>query len=928
MNSLVKLINISKSFNEQKILENANIEFPNKGLFFILGDSGSGKTTLLNIIAGLDKNYEGTCLINNKNLKKLSSSQIENLRINNIGYVYQNFNLLELENCLNNVTLPLEAISNETKEIIKQKGKDLLNFVGIKHKEKRIVNTLSGGEKQRVAIARALVNDPDILLADEPTGSLDDSNSDNVFKLLKKISTKKLVLVVTHDKDFAWKYADNIVLFKENKLQLIQGKGIKDDNIPSFSSLVIKKKKERTRLGFLYLLRHSFHIMKEKKIRSLISLVAISLGLVGIGLSTYISSSISDEIKKAFSSIVIPNQLIMSPQNNSSLTIGNVYSASLDLAEDIERKFPSEIKGYGSSFLYPFEEMFPDSNEFYLSSYKGEMFLPNFSVRLLNDVLWLDEYEELEYFPSIDLDTSDGEFVVGIPFYTMANICNYFGIEPGFAGLGDFLRQNDVKLLMYLDNYEWGFEDQEIFTIKAITQTRVPTLFTSNHNFAHEFFINQLQFYSSDLEGKENPQNIYEVPYVVPYANASSFLKKAREYEEFKNLVFDSSVSTYLTSVTDDENSMNVKRIYIFECDKNNVGFDDIKKVKDEFPNIVGYFPCSAYGYYGASGSIMTGFNNKFFMAKDEDKLDEVLNAYSILDVDKAFLPLQNNLDVCDANYLSSSSSGLRLSPDFSNLVRGRKPVGIEEICLSTSLGERWNYPEEILIACETDSKIIGDIYERTFKKTLIKVVGYINEDHDTFYANSNWTYDYLIDGFEISPFKVEPNGAIFYFSSLGEVKDALNKLEKKYSNYSFFSPSLEIENSTETVSSYVGNILLVFSFIALIISALVFIIVLTITIFEKKNEEKIFHTIGLGNSDVRRLYISFTFLYCFGSLLIGCGTLLISIFGVKIYLANSFMSKLDLNFPLTPFIYIIATVAIFFLIICLFTLIKVRKKH
>ena len=175
---MIEIKNFSKRFGDRIIYDNISLSLPQNGVVAIVGESGSGKTTLLNAIAGLDFDYDGEILIDSTNLKSLSQNDICDYRIHNIGYVFQNFNLLNLDNVKNNILLPFESISNSSKKVKERKVDELVNLLGISKLTKEPINKLSGGEKQRVAIARAMINSPKVILCDEPTGALDESNSD------------------------------------------------------------------------------------------------------------------------------------------------------------------------------------------------------------------------------------------------------------------------------------------------------------------------------------------------------------------------------------------------------------------------------------------------------------------------------------------------------------------------------------------------------------------------------------------------------------------------------------------------------------------------------------------------------------------------------------------------------------------------------
>ena len=216
---LLKLENIKKEYkisksNKQIILNDINLELSSGEFVCIYGESGSGKSTLMNIIGGLDNNYDGKVKIDDVSIKELD---LDNYRRDKIGFVFQNFNLIPYLTVFENVMLMLDMVKLKEKEKIK-KTKEALRKVGlIKHSHKK-PNELSGGMKQRVALARAIINEPDIILADEPTGALDKKNANKVLNMLKNLSLEgKLVIVVTHSNNVK-KFANKIITLDSGKI--------------------------------------------------------------------------------------------------------------------------------------------------------------------------------------------------------------------------------------------------------------------------------------------------------------------------------------------------------------------------------------------------------------------------------------------------------------------------------------------------------------------------------------------------------------------------------------------------------------------------------------------------------------------------------------------------------------------------------------
>ena len=217
---MLEIRNLTKIYKSKggvivKALDGVSIKFPSKGLVFLLGKSGSGKSTLLNVTGGLDKPDDGEIIIKGRNSKSFSSSDFDSYRNTFIGFIFQEYNILNEFNVEQNISLALQL---QGKKNDKQAVDKILEAVDLSGYGKRKPNTLSGGQKQRIAIARALIKNPEIIMADEPTGALDSNTGKQVFDTLKKLSLEKLIIVVSHDRDFAEYYGDRIIELSDGKI--------------------------------------------------------------------------------------------------------------------------------------------------------------------------------------------------------------------------------------------------------------------------------------------------------------------------------------------------------------------------------------------------------------------------------------------------------------------------------------------------------------------------------------------------------------------------------------------------------------------------------------------------------------------------------------------------------------------------------------
>ena len=294
---MLQIKNISKKYKtgtlEQRALDGVSLNLRDNEFVAVLGPSGSGKTTLLNIIGGLDRYDSGDLIIQSISTKKYKNRDWDAYRNHTIGFVFQSYNLIPHQTILSNVELAL-TISGVSRRERRRRAKEALGKVGLGEQAHKRPNQLSGGQMQRVAIARALVNDPEILLADEPTGALDSETSIQVMELLKEVAKDRLVVMVTHNPELAEQYATRIVKLKDGKI------------ISDSDPFVVTEEKEeparhekmgKTSMSFLTALVLSFHNLRTKKGRTILTAFAGSIGIIGIALILSLSNGVNQYIE-------------------------------------------------------------------------------------------------------------------------------------------------------------------------------------------------------------------------------------------------------------------------------------------------------------------------------------------------------------------------------------------------------------------------------------------------------------------------------------------------------------------------------------------------------------------------------------------------------------------------------------------------------
>lgn len=381
---MLELKKINKTYKvgefSQKALDDINIKFRKSEFVSVLGPSGSGKTTLLNVLGGLDTYSSGDLIINGKSTKEFKSKDWDEYRNNVVGFIFQSYNLITHISVLANVEMSLK-LSNVSKKIRREKALKALEEVGLKDHAHKKPNELSGGQMQRVAIARSLVNNPDIILADEPTGALDSKTSKEIMKLIKKVSKGKLVIMVTHNEELASTYSNRIINLKDGKI-------INDTN-PYTEEEKEKNtiKFKKTKMSFKEALSLSLNNIMTKKGRTLLTAFASSIGIIGIALILSLSNGFDKKVNEYEKGIMSAMPIIISKE-------------SMNMDEDTIK----ELKG-DNRIKYPESE--------YILSKKGEMDTLSRTNNLTKDYI--------NY-----IKNTPKEYAYGVSFYSsrMFNIIN------------------------------------------------------------------------------------------------------------------------------------------------------------------------------------------------------------------------------------------------------------------------------------------------------------------------------------------------------------------------------------------------------------------------------------------------------------------------------------------------------------------------
>ena len=556
---MLEIKNIKKSYKTynftQQALNNISIKFRKSEFVTILGQSGSGKTTLLNILGGLDKYDSGDLIINNKSTKKFKNKDWDAYRNNSIGFIFQSYNLINHITVLQNVELSLK-LNNISHKKRRKKAIDALTKVGLKDHINKKPNQLSGGQMQRVAIARSLVNNPDIILADEPTGALDSKTSIQIMDIIKEVSKDKLVIMVTHNKELANKYSNRIIELKDGSI-------ISDSNpLKENEDINNNYKLKKTKMSFKEALLLSFNNILTKKGRTLLTSFASSIGIIGIALILSLSNGFKkqvDSYEKGILSampIVISNETInldkesinklsnkkqenypnidyVIPKTNNKEIITKENTITEDYINYLEN-MPSDYS-YGISYVYKTNINFINKKDEKAFLVKTNETMISSLPKSFNNESFIDVYYDI-LKGRIPKDKNEMILVVDSKNNVDIDILEALGLETNKNIKFDDILNKTIRVVMnddyYKNNYsnfipndnleelyEKGYELKIVGIIRM--KEEYPSMITaSSLSYTNEFFDYYVNVNSNSKIVKSQLEKNYNVLSGIPFDNS------------------------------------------------------------------------------------------------------------------------------------------------------------------------------------------------------------------------------------------------------------------------------------------------------------------------------------------------------------------------------------------------------------------------
>lgn len=902
---MIDVLNLKKSFNGRYVLNDLNVSFPRCGFVILNGPSGCGKSTFLHILATL-LDFEGEIIFDGKRYSALSKNERETIRSQKMGFVFQDYKLFEFETVFENISLAMDISSGDKKVKKKKRIQDLLKIVNLTRKENALVSNLSGGEKQRVAIARALANSPSVLLADEPTGNLDEHNSKTVMEILEKISDSALVIMVSHDKSLTEEYADQIIEMEDGKIVdiLYQNKKKHHQPLPVMS-LSYRTKSRLLPSNFLF--KHTINSIKRRKWRTMLVTLITSIGLIGVGLASTLSNIISSNLYRSYSSIIDDDRLILSNKEiDGSKDI--ITSADYDEVMEVFESNKEDIDYVGVYYANDFDQMFT-INDVALDTAGTRRPLNGLSLKLINEFAPIDE--RLEVVPSKKTTLENNEFVLSAPFSIVNELCYQLQIERTLDSFSHYLERNELYLSFNVGNFNWQYSCDFSLKLSGYILSNRTLIYHSNPIWNEYVFETKLGL---PITNKLNVNS--EHPWDLKKAYYLSFRKNRDQFLTNHRFSFEDKYNDY--EILDNKYYPNLLLNYeTYECNR----LLAIKRTKkDVIPSFVGDYCKKASKYvkhiiYGCSNayaiydqSLMAGFAKNAYLSSNETNIEDVIDLLSYIkyeDSQKLQLPSRT----LEGHFSKSNTDGFVFEPNYT-LITGREPLNYQEIVISNELIKKLGINEPINKIIYFTFPVIENLLpngyiSRNFKTVSLKIVGTSNSGKLALHHLEEWSILFFQTMLGISTLELNIENLAIQINKDYEI-NVIDKLSRAFPQYEIYSPLKDVRESVDRICRYIEIILLVVSVASVVIASLILIICNYLHFLEAKKDIGLVRCLGVKEKESRKFIYTHSFMMSFLSLLLSS----IELFVISLVLSKILAKSLQISekFILNPisFIYML----------------------
>lgn len=923
---MIKITKLHKQFDKKDALSDINLELSSNGLVAICGQSGCGKTTLLNCLSGLIP-YSGNITIDGQDITNYSDEEISLYRLKNFGFVFQDYKLFENDSIEDNIYLSLDLANDGDKKRKKQKYRDVLDAVGLKLKEKSIVKNLSGGEKQRVAIARAIIHEPKIILADEPTGNLDEKNTTEIFQILKHISQKTLVIVVSHDKDIVENFADRIIAIDEGKV-VGDYKPLLIEKPSVFSICENEQKGGNNKLPLNFLYRHTKASVRNKKWRTMICGAITSLGLVGVGLSITLSSVISQNNKHAYSSIIDESTIAISVKNMDQ-GINTLSSITEEETVMIKDENPEYITDVGVLYHNDFSLFFKTLNAISVSDGHYNHPIDGLSIDNVNEFEWLEEIDTNTILPNRIDELENNEVVIGLTNQQIQDICYRLRITKNAQSLSNHLQYNDVYLNIMVENSDWSYSDDFSISLKGFFLSKTPCIYHSNHLWNKYILEELFGLPTKTISGFNNyPYELFKIPFLKCGSNRDDFLRLVLDNKEYSDLLFEIGNQNYFPHLYKNIRCTEADRVLAFRTTSSYVPTAYCNYFADISHNLKNPTFCSRGGYSIYPSSFLSGFSKLNLFSKSNELLDDAvdINSHIRLEDNES---VQNPKGVLSGHYSKKPGNNVRFAPVNGKLLFGNEPDSLGEIVISSSMAKAIFSKVDVVGETLSCSFCVREAIDqtgyinRTFSNLQLTITGVIDSSQYCLYHNPFWTINFYQCQLGISITELLP--FLISFSVKENSRNNTTKsLRKAFPTFDVLDPFSKVQTSIDDVCSFLKIIVLSLSLISLIISFLLLCSCNSLHAFESRKEIGLARCMGVSQKESKKFVYAHSIFLCLRSFVFSA----IELFVVSTVMSYVISKNLDSGFVVTQNILSYGTMLLVSVIVAILTSVIIANRY
>ncbi|HMM00406.1 MAG TPA: ABC transporter ATP-binding protein [Bacilli bacterium] len=901
---MIEIKNLVKSYSkESDILRVPYFCFPDKGFVAIVGASGSGKTTLLNILAGLDNEYRGQVIIDGRVTSKCNLENCVALRLFTVGYLKQSDSLIESLTVKDNITLPLRYGYQVSKEMVEARISTLLSFVGLNDQiMMKKVGKLSGGERQRVALVRALINNPSIILCDEPTGALSGCEKEAIYELLTRLSVNRLVIMVTHDEKGAQIWCQEVITIVNHNLQ-IKIKSPQKSIEAAFSLLNIKARVQ-PKLDNTTINHYNRAFDKHRPFRVMIVRFILSFALLSFGLSFSLSDILYSKIKESLTNYLGENQIVVKSRQPIEL---DDHGYRLEEVNNLCINLDKEMKS-GYAYYANWDVFFKTVNQVSVGTDGLIYYLPSFSFINFIEPLLYFEMEDATIYPlSVELNEPE-DIILGLPFVDYETVKQALKLPflSDYSYLGNYLVANPLSIILHLANSNWGYEDEHIFAVRGVFPSDVPRIVVNEVQWTQHFVEEKMGFptYEHQAKSSINPWEIACQSFVYSQ-QAEKFIAQAQKDSNLAFTIFDNSATNTFFSTLPD--NVRKHRIILYRLRNKAFHRSDLDKM-EKILSARGVLTNTG-SYFADSGTPVFGFIDTFLVSRNENSLRTIIDELS-------YLPAQNDptdyhfpQEIVGGSFINTSTTNLTFSSASGPPLSGEWPQGLKEIALSRSLAVNFFMAESkapgqtiYLSYPRTLTKLENGYTLRNYEVVAVRVSGVFDLSGNKIIHDSDWSSRFFSEQIGMSPLSLISDGAIISLPINKKIDTVINQLKRAFPDLIVSSPSKEFFMTLNSTLDAVSFVLLIFASLSAIITVMLLFIISGISRLEEQKERMILVHIGIKKTERLKIYQQRNFLLIIKSLFLSWGQFILLSNGMTYFLAQYFHNQFYFAFNLKGF--------------------------